>query len=44
MMQQEYGTNIPKHNPHFITGTMKAHPQTDLPPLAVPAVTDKAQG
>lgn len=28
MMQQEYGTNIPKHNPHFIMGTMKAHPQT----------------
>ena len=28
MMQQEYGENIPKRNPHFIMGTMKAHPQT----------------
>ena len=28
MMQQEYGQNIPKHNLHFIMGTMKAHPQT----------------
>lgn len=28
MLQQEYGENIPKRNPHFIMGTMKAHPQT----------------
>ncbi|MCP5444722.1 MAG: hypothetical protein H6968_16975 [Chromatiaceae bacterium] len=28
MMQQEYQENIPKHNLHFIMGTMKAHPQT----------------
>lgn len=28
MMQQEYGQNIPTRNPHFIMGTMKAHPQT----------------
>lgn len=28
MMLQEYGENIPRHNPHFIMGTMKAHPQT----------------
>lgn len=28
MLQQEYGQNIPARNPHFIMGTMKAHPQT----------------
>lgn len=28
MMQQEYGENIPRHNPHFIMGIMKAHPRT----------------
>ena len=28
MLQQEYGQNIPQRNPHFIMGTMKAHPQT----------------
>lgn len=28
MLQQEYGQNIPSRNPHFIMGTMKAHPQT----------------
>lgn len=28
MMQQAYGEQIPTHNPHFIMGTMKAHPQT----------------
>ena len=28
MLQQEYGQNIPTRNPHFIMGTMKAHPQT----------------
>ena len=28
MMQQKYGGKIPKRNPHFIMGTMKAHPQT----------------
>jgi hypothetical protein len=28
MLQQEYGERIPTHNPHFIMGTMKAHPQT----------------
>ena len=28
MMQQEYQENIPKHNLHFVMGTMKAHPQT----------------
>ncbi len=28
MLQQAYGEDIPKHNPHFIMGTMKAHPQT----------------
>lgn len=27
-LQQEYGQNIPTRNPHFIMGTMKAHPQT----------------
>jgi hypothetical protein len=25
---QKYGDNIPKHNLHFILGTMKAHPTT----------------
>lgn len=28
MLQQEYGQNIPTRNPHFIMGTMKAHPST----------------
>jgi hypothetical protein len=28
MLQQEYGERIPTRNPHFIMGTMKAHPQT----------------
>ena len=28
MMTQEYQENIPRHNLHFIMGTMKAHPQT----------------
>lgn len=28
MMQQEYGQNIPKHNLHFIMGTMASHPRT----------------
>jgi hypothetical protein len=28
MIQQEYGERIPQRNPHFIMGTMKAHPQT----------------
>lgn len=28
MLQQEYGERIPQRNPHFIMGTMKAHPQT----------------
>lgn len=28
MLEQEYGQNIPTRNPHFIMGTMKAHPQT----------------
>lgn len=28
MLRQEYGQNIPTRNPHFILGTMKAHPQT----------------
>lgn len=28
MLQQEYGERIPPRNPHFIMGTMKAHPQT----------------
>ena len=28
MMNQEYQENIPKHNLHFIIGTMKVHPQT----------------
>ena len=28
MMIQEYQTNIPSRNLHFIMGTMKAHPQT----------------
>ena len=27
-LQQEYGQNIPTRHPHFIMGTMKAHPQT----------------
>lgn len=27
-LRQEYGENIPSHNPHFVMGTMKAHPQT----------------
>lgn len=28
MLRQEYGERIPTRNPHFIMGTMKAHPQT----------------
>jgi hypothetical protein len=28
MLEQEYGERIPTRNPHFIMGTMKAHPQT----------------
>jgi hypothetical protein len=28
MMQQEYGQNIPRHNLHFIMGTMASHPRT----------------
>lgn len=28
MLQQEYGEHIPTRNPHFIMGTMRAHPQT----------------
>ena len=28
MLQQEYGERIPTRHPHFIMGTMKAHPQT----------------
>ena len=28
MLKQEYGERIPQRNPHFIMGTMKAHPQT----------------
>jgi len=28
MMQQEYGQNIPKHNLHFIMGTMASHQRT----------------
>jgi hypothetical protein len=28
MLQQAYGQDIPTRNPHFIMGTMKAHPQT----------------
>lgn len=28
MLHQEYGERMPKHNLHFILGTMKAHPQT----------------
>lgn len=28
MLRQEYGDKIPLRNPHFIMGTMKAHPQT----------------
>jgi len=27
-LQEAYGERIPTHNPHFIMGTMKAHPQT----------------
>lgn len=28
MLKQMYGERIPQRNPHFIMGTMKAHPQT----------------
>jgi hypothetical protein len=28
VLKREYGENIPKHNLHFILGTMKSHPQT----------------
>lgn len=28
VLRKEYGEEIPKDNPHFIMGTMKAHPQT----------------
>ena len=28
MLEKEYGERIPTRNPHFIMGTMKAHPQT----------------
>ena len=27
MLEQEYGTRIPTHHPHFIMGTMKLHPR-----------------
>ena len=27
MLEQEYGTRIPRRHPHFIMGTMKLHPR-----------------